>query len=99
MNRLSKAFKELQKVGYIAKRKMACCRSCAWDSVPDKNINLVVFTTKQSDDAKNGIYTLYWSAPDDNPSEILEALRSHGLKAKKPKDARTAIEVRDLHTI
>ena len=90
MKPLTKAFKELRQRDYVAERKIACCRSCAWAMIPEDRINLVVFTTEQSD---NFPQTLYWHAPDDNPNEIIKVLRANGLKVKKPKNASFAIQI------
>lgn len=89
MRLLTKAFKELEKKDYFAKRKLACCRSCASWEIPASRQNLFAYTTEQSDNPKN--YFIYWSAPEDNPNEIIKVLKKHGLKVKKPKNAAFAI--------
>ena len=91
MDPITKAFKELTKRGYLAERCLACCRSCASHQIPEDKESMYVYTTSQSD--KYPQY-LYWSAPNDNPNEIIKALRKQGIKVKKPKNAAFAIEIK-----
>lgn len=86
---LTKAFQELRKLGYIAQRKIACCRSCAWAKLEDEDIN-VVFTTDQSD---KDPFNLYWNAENDDPKTIIKVLRANGLRVTKPKDPTQSIRV------
>lgn len=89
MNKLTQAFKELRRLGYLAKRKLADCRSCASYEIPEDKENLFAYTTDQSDNPDD--YCIYWSAPEDDPSEIVKVLRKYGLKVKKPKNPSFAI--------
>lgn len=86
---LTKAFKELEQNDYFAKRKIACCQSCGVHVVPDEHTCSYVFTHDQdeADLKKTGICYLAWQAPDDNPKEIIKALKAQGIKViwnKKP---------------
>ena len=90
MQKLTKAFRELETLGYFARRRLADCRTCAMTEIPEEFDNLYVYTTDQSDSDKENQY-LYWSAPDDDPREIIKVLRKHGLKVKKPKTPNIAI--------
>jgi hypothetical protein len=93
---LTKAFRELAKAGWLAKRRLACCRSCATAGLPDDLANLNAYTTSQSDDniKENGEGYIYWSAPEDNPKEIIKALKAQGLEVKWNKDPKTAIFIK-----
>tara|TARA_R110000868_G_scaffold114344_4_gene306449 strand:- start:5336 stop:5620 length:285 start_codon:yes stop_codon:yes gene_type:complete len=93
MRKLTKAFKELRELDYLAVRKYACCRSCAMAEMPDEKENLYVYTTDQSDEPQN--YFIYWSAPNDDPTEIIKVLRKHGLKVTKPKSPAWSIQAKE----
>lgn len=75
MQKLTKAFKELKKLGYFAERNLACCQSCAIEEIPEDNASLYVFTTEQDEQIlKNtGSCFISWQAPEDNPIEIIGA--------------------------
>lgn len=90
---LTKAFRELAEAGWLAKRRLACCRSCANCAIPEDLQSLYVYTTDQSDDniKENDEGYIYWSAPEDNPKEIIKALKAQGLKVKWNKDPSNAI--------
>lgn len=91
---LTKAFRQLRKLGYFAKRKLACCRSCAYYEIPDDKQNLYVYTSYNEEQLKKeGIDYLYWSAPNDDASEIIKVLKANNIKATWNKDPNTAIKI------
>lgn len=80
---LTKAFKELRTLGYLAERRLGDCRSCAMCEIPEDKDNLHVYTTDQTEDnfKKIGSGYLMWSAPEDNAKEIVKILKKNGVKA------------------
>ncbi len=98
--KLTKAFIELRKLGYFAKRSLACCQSCSLELVPESHACLYVFTHDQDEYKGEGVEVtemyLGWSAPEDDPSEIVKVLKKHGLKVKHDGSPQTRILVSDL---
>lgn len=97
---LTKAFKELLlDHDYYARRRIACCRSCASHLIPNEYQSYYAYTTDQSDDniKKDGEGYIYWSAPEDNPKTIIKVLRKHGLKVKWNKKPDTAIFIKVIN--
>ena len=94
---LTKAFKELLlEHDYFARRRIACCRTCASYQIPKEYESYYAYTTDQSDKdlVKTGECYVYWQAPDDNPKTIIKVLRKHGLKVKWDKKPSTAIFIK-----
>lgn len=93
--KLDKAFSDLEKKGYFAERALACCQSCALHEVPDECENLCVFTHDQDEATlmETGSTYLTWSAPDDNPKEIIKALKDAGIKVEWNKSPAKRIKI------
>lgn len=90
---LTKAFKELRKKDYLAERSYACCRSCANANIPDEYENLCVFTVDYDEKELKDTNSCYlsWSAPEDNPKEIIKELKKVGIKVKWNNNSNTRL--------
>jgi len=91
---LTKAFKELLvEHDYYARRRLACCRSCAGHLIPQEYESYCVYTVDydERDLKKTGSCYLSWQAPEDNPKTIIKVLKKHGLKVKWDKNPRTRL--------
>lgn len=77
-SKLSKAFKQLRKLGYFARQNFWCCQSCGWAAIPDGECEKVVFYHSQdNEDKKEGKpFYLAWCG-DGN--EIVSVLQQNGI--------------------
>jgi hypothetical protein len=77
--KLSKAFRELRKQGYFAKKNYSCCSRCGWASLTDEESKKAVFYHQQdNDDLKDtGSCYLSWSGDGD---VITKILKNNGVK-------------------
>ena len=88
---LNKAFRELRKEGYYAKRKQSCCGSCSWYEIDEKGRgDKCVFTHLQSDGIDECY--LYWAG---DGKEIVRHLLDNGLAVKWDGTETNAIRVSD----
>lgn len=78
MNELNKAFRELRKKGYFARRHWQCCQSCGWAAIPEGQEDKAVFMHEQDEDCfrDTGKAYLAWSG---DGQEIIGVLESSGL--------------------
>lgn len=78
-SKITKAFRELRKLGYTAKQNFWCCQTCGWAALTDEQANKAVFYHHQDYDVlkKYGYTFLCWSG-DGN--EIVSILQKHGIK-------------------
>lgn len=61
--KLGKAFAQLRKQGYIAKKNFLCCQSCAWSSITTESPNaekVVFYHHQDNDDIPEGYVYLAW---------------------------------------
>ena len=83
--KLNKAFRELRKLGYVARQHFMCCRNCAWHALSDKEAEKAVFYHRQDSESWGYggelDYDLYlaWSG---DAAEIVDVLRRHGLSVE-----------------
>lgn len=79
-SKINKVFKELRKIGYIAKQNYMCCQSCGWAEIESEyeNTDKVVFYHEQDSDTLRDSGELYicWSG---DGSEICNVIQSQGL--------------------
>jgi hypothetical protein len=75
---LNKAFKELSKMGYFAKKNYLCCQGCAVASMDEEQAEKYVFYHNQDnfDLTHAGFAYLAWSG---NGNEIVDVLIKHGV--------------------
>lgn len=79
-NNLTKAFRELRKVGYFAKQNFTCCQTCAWAEVPDGVEKVVFYHNQDNETKKQGEpFHLAWSG---DGREIQRILKKNGVKTK-----------------
>jgi hypothetical protein len=78
-NKLTKAFRELRKLGYFARQNFWCCQSCGCNAVPDEYSEKYVFYHGQDNDCLNerGECYLAWSG---DGAQIVKVLEDTGLK-------------------
>lgn len=73
---LTKAFKEVRKLGYFARQNYTCCNSCGWNSVPYSREDKVIFYHRQDNDnikINNNVY-LSWRG---NAQEIIQVFSKY----------------------
>jgi hypothetical protein len=78
-NKLTIAFRNLRKVGYIAKQNFWCCQTCGWAAIEEKNpdVKKVIFYHHQdADDIPYGKVMLAW---DGDAEEIKQIVSMTGL--------------------
>ena len=76
--KITKAFRELRKQGYVAKQNFWCCQSCAWGDLSDEESEKAVFYHEQDnqDLKENGKCCLSWSG---DGQLIVDILTKNGL--------------------
>lgn len=82
------AFRELRKLGFVAKQNFSCCQGCAWSelsSLTPEPENVVFYHNqdydafdKQTKNLEHGIY-LAWSG---NGQQIVDVFTSHGYEVE-----------------
>lgn len=93
---VTKAFKELRKLGYFARQNFLCCQSCGWATVPEEKADKVVFYHNQDNEAWNSNrileHDLYlaWSG---NASEIRSVFESNGMRVDHDGSQNTRIVI------
>ena len=91
---VTKAFTELEKIGYFAKENFWCCQSCGWSAVPE-GVEKVVFYHEQDNESwgadylEHGLY-LAWNG---DCKEIKNILESCGLKVEHDESEDTRIMI------
>lgn len=92
--KLGKAFAQLRKQGYIAKKNFLCCQSCAWNGIDieSPDAEKVVFYHHQDNDCiPDGFVYLAWRS--DSPAEIVGEINKVGLFAsQKDLDSRVLVK-------
>ena len=78
-SKLTKAFSELRKMGYVAKQNFWCCQRCAWEALTDEEAEKAVFYHEQDnkDLKENGTCNLAWNG---DGKLIVEILEKNGVK-------------------
>ena len=89
---LSKAFRELRKLGYVAKQNFWCCQSCGWAALSEDEAKKAVFYHAQDASQLNSTGTchLAWSG-DGN--EIVRILNENGVKTNWDGSENKRIEI------
>lgn len=106
-DRLTEAFRELDRGGIVAREHFACCQNCGtseiWGVADDEDRGYVFFHMQDTETAGDGVlYLAYGSrsnAPEDTVAighEVIEALEAHGLRTAWDGSAKTRIQVTDL---
>lgn len=78
MNQINKAFRELRKRGYFARRHWQCCQSCGWAAIPEDKEDKAVFLHRQDEDCLKDVGVAYFAWAGDG-QEICDVLMSNGL--------------------
>jgi hypothetical protein len=96
--KISKAFKELRKLGYFARMNFWCCQSCGCAAVPESYFNKFVFYHSQDNESivdgnigEHGMYMTHGEGGDGH--QIVSILNKHELKATWDGDNDTRIFV------
>lgn len=78
MSKIAKAFRELRKLGYVAKRNFRCCNTCGWAALTEEEAEKAVFIHRQSERnwREDGTTHLSWSGDGD---EIFDVMERNGL--------------------
>lgn len=93
-SKITKAFRELRKLGYFARQNFWCCQSCAWAAIPKSRAGRTVFYHQQ--DAQHlrsrGECHLAWAG---DGTAIVEVLKRHDLQVEweGSKDERILIKL------
>ena len=79
-SRISSAFSELRRRGWVARMNFSCCMGCGFSEIGDENENVVFFHRQDNEDLneKAGCY-LAWGG---NAEELLFALTKQGLAVR-----------------
>jgi len=94
--KITKAFKRLEKLGYFTAQDFWCCQSCAWNALSDGDAEKVVFYHDQdgesfgTDGNLENILHLAWAG---NAKEICDILTDNGLEVSHDGASDTRIEV------
>ena len=97
--RITRAFRELRKLGYFARQKWSCCGGCGSSEVPSKYKNKYVFYHMQDnqsiDEFGNINGELYMCHGEDgNGNDIVYFLNKHGLDASWNGNINTRVLVK-----
>lgn len=92
MKPITKAFKELTKLGYFAKENHSCCSSCGRSEVPEDKRDKVVFYHMQDNWKlkENGSCYLTWSG---DAKEICDVFAKHDISTEWDGDKGTRIKI------
>lgn len=99
MNQLNKAFRELRKRGYFARRHWQCCQSCGWAAIPEGKEDKAVFMHEQDEDCLKDVGVAYIAWEGDG-QEICDVLMRSGLTVQWDGTANQRIKAMvDKHSI
>lgn len=94
--KLTKAFRALRKVGYIARQNFWCCQSCALsalNALPDECVKYVFYHKQDADNLRdNGACYLAWGGDGE---QIVSILKEAGIAVEWDGNSATRIKVSD----
>ena len=77
-DKISAAFRELRKDGYLARMNFMCCSTCGWAALEEASNKVVFFHNQDNDRLKEtGKTFLSWSG---NGKKLVKVLKKHKLK-------------------
>ena len=103
--KITKAFRGLRKIGFVARQSFWCCSSCAWAALEEKDAGKpIVFYHKQGNDyfkRTGNVYLTFGRNVDNSDDEdvanigkqIVSALTREGLTVEWDGTAGTTIQV------
>ena len=92
-SKLSRAFKQLRKVGYFARQNFWCCQSCAWYDIEQKGKGekAVFFHQQDNQQRQRGVpFYLAWSG---DGQEIVDVLRRNGIDVNWEGNENSRIQI------
>ena len=95
-DKINKAFKQLENLGYFVKQDFWCCQSCAWSDVPEGTEKVVFYHQQDTPNISKGFTWLAWRG---DGQEIVDVCSKNNMYVEWDGSDRTRICIHDSKEI